>query len=84
MQWNTVNLFPHWRNGCFGEVWPDDQCHSLHALNIWMRASFRLWADADDGGARDERTTYVALETYLGDGTWDCLRGETPKVTETP
>jgi len=49
-----------------------------------MCASFRLWADADDGGTRDERTTYVALETYLGDGTWDCLRGETPRVTETP
>ena len=49
-----------------------------------MRASFRLWADADDGGTRDERTTYVALDTYPGDGTWDCLRGETPRVTETP
>jgi hypothetical protein len=49
-----------------------------------MWASFRLWADADDGGTRDERTTYVALATYLGDGTWDYLRGETLTVTEAP
>jgi hypothetical protein len=26
--------------------------------------------------------TYVALETFLSDGTWDGLRGESPKVTE--
>jgi hypothetical protein len=49
-----------------------------------MRESFRLWADADDGGSKDERTTYVALETYPGDGTRDCLKGATPKATETP
>ena len=49
-----------------------------------MRASFRLWADADDGGSRDERTTDVALATYLGDGTWDGLRGAPPRATETP
>jgi hypothetical protein len=49
-----------------------------------MRESFRLWADADEGGSKDERTTYVALETYLSDGTRDCLREATPTATETP
>jgi len=49
-----------------------------------MSESFWLWADADEGGSRDERTTYVALETYLSDGTRDCLKGATPTATETP
>lgn len=49
-----------------------------------MREAFRLWADADDGVSRDERTTYVALDTCFSDGTRDCLKGATPKATETP
>jgi len=29
-----------------------------------------------------EKGAYVALDTFLSDGTWDCLKDASPKVTE--
>jgi hypothetical protein len=36
----------------------------------------------NEGMQGDEWGTYVALDTFLGDGTWDGLRGANPRVTE--
>jgi hypothetical protein len=38
----------------------------------------------DVGEQRDERTTYVALDTSYGDGTRDCLQRATAKATDIP
>ena len=32
----------------------------------------------------DERDAYVTLDTFSTNGTWDGLKGASPKVTESP
>jgi hypothetical protein len=36
----------------------------------------------NEGIQGDKWGTYVALDTFLGDGTWDGLRDASPRVTE--
>jgi hypothetical protein len=38
----------------------------------------------NEGIQGDEWEAYGVLETFLSDGTWDGLRGASPKATESP
>ena len=60
----------------------ENQRHCVQPLYIWMTGTSEQWTSADVGEERDERTTYVVLETYRNDETRDCLPGATPKATE--
>ncbi len=64
--------------------WSDNQRQWLHTLLHLLGGPSCHWTSTDVGEQKDERTTYVALDTYRRDGTRDCLPGATPRATEAP
>ena len=53
-----------------------------HRLNVALVVRLARWPMASEAIQGHEWGAYGALETFLGDGTWDGLRGASPKATE--
>jgi hypothetical protein len=55
-----------------------------HAVRVARRVPSARWAMENDSIEGDGGDTYVALDTFSTTGTRDCLRGASPRATESP
>ena len=58
------------------------QCHWEPWVRVSSRVRLAQWPMPSEGIQGHELGTYVALETFLDDGTRDGLKDASPKVTE--